>query len=92
MYVSCPAPGADPNSHSLHSRQFLQMTYTLDFLDKHDFYHEDIIRSKLIRNLPAVLKDVNEEIALALDDNIPAVGEGVWYAHVKKNAQSSRRT
>jgi len=54
---------------------FLQMTYTLDLLDKHDFYHEDVIRSKLIRNLSAVLKDVNDEIALALDDSIPAVGE-----------------
>jgi hypothetical protein len=51
--------------------QFLQVDYTLDVLNKHDFYHEGIVRSKLTRNLAVILKDVRDELVYALEDLIP---------------------
>jgi len=64
-------------SHHEPLEDALQITYTLDFLNKDDFYHSDVIRSKLIRNLPTIFKDVYDELGPALDDAIPTVGDGV---------------
>jgi hypothetical protein len=70
-------PWFDPTYTHDKSCQFLQITYTLDFLNKDDFYHSDVIRSKLIRNMPTIFKDVYDELVPALDDAIPTVGDGV---------------
>ena len=56
--------------------QFLQTEYTINFLEKHNSYHSDVIRSKLIRNIP--FQDIHDELLLALNDSIPTVGEGMW--------------
>ncbi|KAI0292771.1 cytochrome P450 [Russula brevipes] len=62
-------------SHHEPLEEFLQITYTLDFLNKDDFYHSDVIRSKLIRNMPTIFKDVYDELGPALDDAVPTVGD-----------------
>ncbi len=65
-----------PSSQGL--SQFLQTDYTLDWLNKDDFYHTDVIRSKLTRNIAVTLKDVREEVINALEDLIPIGEDGRW--------------
>ncbi|KAI9511438.1 cytochrome P450 [Russula earlei] len=55
--------------------EFIQTTYTLDFMDKHSSYHNDVIRSNLIRNIPKIFQDLYDEMILALDDRIPTTDE-----------------
>jgi len=55
----------------------LQIDYTWDMLDKDDNYHVDIIRTKLTRNIAVILKEVREELILALKDLIPT-DEDKW--------------
>jgi hypothetical protein len=59
------------SSYSRELCQLVQLDYTLDLLNKDDFYHVDIIRSKLTRNITATFKDVREEFIHALGDLIP---------------------
>ena len=49
----------------------------MDFREKHNNYHVDIIRSKLICVIPAVFQDANDEVVIALNDIIPTVDEGM---------------
>jgi hypoxanthine-guanine phosphoribosyltransferase len=49
----------------------------MDFREKHNSYHADIIRSKLIRIIPSVFQDIHDELVLALNDIIPTVDEGM---------------
>ena len=74
LRYSSKLPGTYPTC------QFIQTEYTIDFLDKHDYYHVGVIRSNLIRNIPTIFKDVYDELLLALNDSIPTVSEGVWRA------------
>jgi hypothetical protein len=41
-----------------------------------DFFHIDIIRSKLTRNIAVTFKEVREELIMAMDDFIPMCGDG----------------
>ncbi|KAI0001032.1 cytochrome P450 [Russula vinacea] len=63
----------DVLSHGAPTEEFLQTEYTINFLEKHNSYHSDVIRSKLIRNIP--FQDIHDELLLALNDSIPTVGE-----------------
>lgn len=49
----------------------------MDFLDKDSDYHIDVVRSKLMRDLPTILQDIHDELLLALNDFIPTVGKGM---------------
>ncbi|KAH9169609.1 cytochrome P450 [Lactarius sanguifluus] len=57
------------------TEEFIQTDYTLDFLDKHDYYHSHVILSKLTRITSATFEDIYEELVLALEDNIPMTGK-----------------
>ncbi|KAH9005724.1 cytochrome P450 [Lactarius hatsudake] len=57
------------------SHQFLQTDYTLDFLNKQDYFHIHVMLSKLTRITSTTFEDIYEELVLALDDNIPT-GKG----------------
>jgi hypoxanthine-guanine phosphoribosyltransferase len=59
----------------------------MDFLENHN-YHSDVIRSKLIRVIPAVFQDIHDELVLALNDIIPTVNEGMPQACGKSFASS----
>ncbi|KAH8980713.1 cytochrome P450 [Lactarius hatsudake] len=59
------------------SHQFLQTDYTLDFLNKQDYFHIHVILSKLTRITSTTFEDIYEELVLALDDNIPTGKEWV---------------
>ena len=56
--------------------QILQSEYTLDLPNDDKFYHSDVIRSKLTRNIAATFKDVYDEIINALEDAIPTDEDG----------------
>ena len=58
--------------------QLLQKEYTIDSLNKDDFYHVDIIRTKLTRNIAVTFEEVREELILALNDLIPTDEDGKW--------------
>ncbi|KAF8504637.1 cytochrome P450 [Russula emetica] len=62
-------------SHEEPTDEFLQTAYTMDFREKHNNYHADIIRSKLIRIIPTIFQDIHDEVVLALNDIIPTVDE-----------------
>ncbi|KAI9511491.1 cytochrome P450 [Russula earlei] len=53
-----------------------QMTFCPIMMQLMTFYHEDVIRSKLIRDIPTLFKDIYDELVPAIDDSIPAVVEG----------------
>ncbi|KAI0254414.1 cytochrome P450 [Lactifluus subvellereus] len=48
----------------------LQFKYTLDLLNMDDFYHTDVIRSRLTRNIAVTFKDVHEELVMTLGNAI----------------------
>jgi len=58
------------------TNELVQTVYTLDFLDKHSYSHSDVVRSKLTRDIPGIFEDIYDELVLAVDDSIPATGEG----------------
>ena len=58
--------------------QFIQIDYTLDWLNKDDIYHTDVIRSRLTRNIAVTFKDVREEVINALEDLIPTGEDSRW--------------
>jgi hypothetical protein len=58
--------------------QVLQPEYTLELPNDDDFYHSDVIRSKLIRNISATFGDVHEELIHALEDLIPTAEDSTW--------------
>jgi len=47
-------------------------------LNKDDNYHVDIIRTKLTRNIAVILKEVREELILALKDLTPTDEDSKW--------------
>ena len=49
----------------------------MNFSENLNFYHADVIRSKLIRITPAVFQDIHDELVLTLNDVIPTVDEGM---------------
>ncbi|KAH9063633.1 cytochrome P450 [Lactarius vividus] len=59
------------------TEKFIQTDYTLDFLNKHDYYHSHVIVSKLTRITSATFEDIYEELVLTLEDNIPTDKEWV---------------
>jgi len=56
--------------------QILQSEYTLDLPNDDNFYHSDVIRSKLTRNIAATFKDVYDELINSLEDSIPTDEDG----------------
>ncbi|KAH9070836.1 cytochrome P450 [Lactarius deliciosus] len=52
------------------TEEFIQTDYTLDFLDKPNYYHSHVILSKLTRITSATFEDIYKELILALEDNI----------------------
>lgn len=56
-------------------REFLQLDYTFDYLDKHTGYHKNVIRSQLTRVVSTTFEDICEELVLALEENIPTAGK-----------------
>jgi hypothetical protein len=61
--------------------QFLQTDYTLNWLNKHDDYHADVVRSKLTRNIAVTFKDVREELIYTLEDSIPTGKGNTCWSH-----------
>ncbi|KAF8467566.1 cytochrome P450 [Russula ochroleuca] len=55
--------------------ELLQPEYTLDFLNQNDLFHNDVIRSKLTRNIAVTFKEVRDELVMAMDDFIPMSGD-----------------
>jgi hypothetical protein len=41
-----------------------------------DSYHNDVIRTKLTRNIATTFKEVREEVVMAMNDFIPMRGDG----------------
>ncbi len=60
----------------------------MDFREKHNNYHADVIRSKLIRIIPTIFQGVQDELVLTFNDIIPTVGEGMSQACGKPFASS----
>ena len=56
----------------------MQLEYTVDLLNGNDYYHTDIIRSKLTRNIDGGFKEVREELVMAMGDLIPTHEHGKW--------------
>ena len=50
----------------------------MDLPNDDDFYHSDVIRSKLIRNISITFKEIHEELIHALEDLIPTVEDSRW--------------
>ena len=46
-------------------------------LDNEDTYHNDLIRSKLTRNIATTFDQVQDELVQALADYIPVAGDGM---------------
>ena len=67
-----------PNLPLRDTYQLIQTKYTINLLDEHNYYHSEVIRSKLIRHIPTIFRDVYDELLLAFNDCIPTVGEGMW--------------
>jgi hypothetical protein len=57
------------------TNEFIQAEYTLDFLNKDDKFHTDVIRSKLTQNIAVAFKEGREELITAMDDFIPGRGD-----------------
>jgi len=53
-------------------KEFLQTDYTLDYLNKQDTYHKDVIRSKMTRNIATTFYHVQDELQVTLREWIPA--------------------
>ena len=66
------------DSYSCRFIQFLQSEYTLDLLDMDCHYQNDIIRSKLTRNIADTFKEVRDELVRSLDASIPVHSDGTW--------------
>jgi hypothetical protein len=64
------------DSYLPEASQSIQPDYTLDLLNPDDFYHTDIIRAKLTRNIAVTFKEVREELVSALDDMIQTRDDG----------------
>ncbi|KAH9959807.1 cytochrome P450 [Russula dissimulans] len=55
-------------------KEFLQMDYTLNYLNEQDMYHKDVIRSKMTRNITTTFDQVEDELQMALREWIPTTG------------------
>ncbi|KAH9895713.1 cytochrome P450 [Cubamyces lactineus] len=56
--------------------EFIQIEYTVGHEAHSDPYHIDIVREKLTRNLPTVLPEIMDELAVAMHEYIPAKEDG----------------
>ena len=54
----------------------LQSEYTMNLLNPKDEYFAEVIRSKFTRDIASNFKEAHEELMIALDDLIPANGNG----------------
>ena len=63
------------SSYSGELSQILQSEYTLGLPNDDSFYHSDVIRSKLTRNIATTFKDVYDELISSLEDSIPTDGD-----------------
>ena len=54
----------------------LQSEYTMDLLNPKDGYFAEVIRSKFTRDIAGNFKEAHEELMMAMDDLIPANGNG----------------
>jgi len=52
-------------------REFLQTDFTLDYPNKQDSYHRDVVRSKLTRNIAATFEQSHDELQIVLNECIP---------------------
>jgi hypothetical protein len=68
-------PGLDTNSTQQGQR--LVMDHTLPFLNNEDMYQNDVIRTKLTRNIAATFLEVQDELIEALSELIPASTDGM---------------
>ena len=60
----------------------MQAKYTTAMESHENPIHVQVIRGPLTRNVSALIPDVSEEVALAIDDAIPKTGDGVIYSFV----------
>jgi hypothetical protein len=60
------------------SPQFLQIKYTLSFLNMDDMYHRSVVLSKVTR-MAAIFDQIHDELVGAFDDFIPTTGQGMCY-------------
>src|SRR6267154_2911272 len=75
----------------------MQPEYTLDFLNANDDYHTDVLCSKLTRNIDSTVKEVCEELAMAMGDLIPTHEHSTWQSPKQKgnslySTQSGQRS
>ena len=59
--------------------QLMQAKYTTAMESNENPIHVQVIRGPLTRNVSALIPDVSEEVALAIDDAIPETGDGAIY-------------
>jgi hypothetical protein len=53
------------------------MEYTFGLLDREDWYHNHVIRSRLTRSIAATFDQVHDEVIEALAELIPVASGGV---------------
>lgn len=68
-------PGLHTNSTQQGQR--LVMDHTLRFLNNADMYQNDVIRTKLTRNIAATFLEVQDELIEALSELIPTSTDGM---------------
>ena len=55
------------------------MDHTLRMLNNEDMYQNDVIRTKLTRNIATIFHEVHDELIEALSELIPAGTDGMWH-------------
>jgi hypothetical protein len=71
----CTVHRIDPNSTQ--QRQRLVMDHTLPMLNNEDTYQNDVIRTKMTRNIATIFHGAQDEIIEALSELIPAGTDGM---------------